>query len=388
QELDGKEELEVLDNICSVTLDRIKEKLLSKSLHAALRIVMIGITNHFPSFEALSIVQIESILKDISQNLQFVKHVHTRFLLLPNLQDVTRTAQHPSLPEWSSNRKHRSIYFADKSMGHILIAEPPSFLTVHDVIAIVVSHRLGAPVILPIASVFACPDGSEKEVLQILHLGTDVGVSKREGRYDCSLGGELLSQDARQVQFLPLRPFYSGEIVAWKTGKEGEKLRYGRVPEDVRPSAGQALYRFPVETAPGETRMLLSSQVYSFKSVSTADLSPAPSLPDVGRVAEVGQPGHSSVSSRTESTDNTAAGLEYGKVSSTELVQAVHDMLSAAGVRMDAEKETLLETTLSLQDQLKESQVALLVEQVCHFYVFYVVLKAVPIGSIGQSLVD
>jgi hypothetical protein len=68
-----------------------------------------------------------------------------------------------------------------------------------------------------------------------------------------------------------------------------------------------------------------------------------------------------------------AAGLEYGKVSSTELVQAVHDMLSAAGVRMDAEKETLLQTTLSLQDQLKESQVALLVEQVCllpliHFF--------------------
>ncbi|KAM3391279.1 hypothetical protein ACQJBY_012755 [Aegilops geniculata] len=363
EELDGKEELEVLDNICSVTLDRIKEKLLSKSLHAALRVVMIGITNHFPSFEALSIVQIESILKDISQNLQFVKHVHTRFLLLPNLQDVTRTAQHPSLPEWSSSGKHRSIYFADKSMGHILIAEPPSFLTVHDVIAIVVSHRLGAPVILPIASVFTCPDGSEKEVLQILHHGTDVGVSKREGRYDCSLGAELLSQDARQVQFLPLRPFYSGEIVAWKTGKEGEKLRYGRVPEDIRPSAGQALYRFPVETAPGETRMLLSSQVYSFKSVSTADLSSAPSQPDVGRVAEVGQPGHSSVSSRTEGADDTAAGLEYGKVSSTELVQAVHDMLSAAGVRMDAEKETLLQTTLSLQDQLKESQVALLVEQ-------------------------
>jgi sacsin len=40
-------------------------------------------------------------------------------------------------------------------------------------------------------------------------------------------------------------------------------------------------------------------------------------------------------------------------------------MLSAAGVRMDAEKETLFEATLSLQDQLKESQVALLVEQVC-----------------------
>jgi hypothetical protein len=50
-------------------------------------------------------------------------------------------------------------------------------------------------------------------------------------------------------------------------------------------------------------------------------------------------------------------------------------MLSAAGVRMDAEKETLFQTTLSLQDQLKESQVALLMEQVClHRYLFLCVI--------------
>lgn len=51
-------------------------------------------------------------------------------------------------------------------------------------------------------------------------------------------------------------------------------------------------------------------------------------------------------------------------MSSTELVQAVHDMLSAAGISMDAEKQTLLQTTLTLQEQVKEFQVALLVEQV------------------------
>ncbi|CAD6261751.1 unnamed protein product [Miscanthus lutarioriparius] len=362
EELDGKEEIKVVNSIHSVTLDRIKEKLRSKSLQNALRIVMISVTNHFPSFEALALVQIEQILEDISQKLQLVQCLHTRFLLLPNLQDVTRTIQHPSIHEWSSNGMHRSICFVNKATGYILVAEPPSFLTIYDIITIVVSHRLGAPMILPIASLFACPDGSEKEVLQILHLGSDVGVSKREGRYDASLGAELLSQDARQVQFLPLRPFYSGEIVAWKTGKEGEKLRYGRVPEDVRPSAGQALYRFPVETAPGETRMLLSSHVYSFKSVSMADLLSAPSQVN-GGVALGGQENLLATNTGTEVTKDVDAGLQYGKVSSTELVQAVHDMLSAAGVRMDAEKETLFEATLSLQDQLKESQVALLVEQ-------------------------
>ena len=66
QELDGKEEIKVVDSIHSVTLDRIKEKLRSKSLQNAFRIVMISVTNHFPSFEALALVQIEQILEDIS----------------------------------------------------------------------------------------------------------------------------------------------------------------------------------------------------------------------------------------------------------------------------------------------------------------------------------
>ncbi|XP_042396486.1 uncharacterized protein LOC121986593 [Zingiber officinale] len=56
--------------------------------------------------------------------------------------------------------------------------------------------------------------------------------------------------------------------------------------------------------------------------------------------------------------------LQYGKVSAKELVQAVHDMLSTAGINMDVDKQALLQTTLTLQEQLKESQVALLVEQV------------------------
>lgn len=46
-------------------------------------------------------------------------------------------------------------------------------------------------------------------------------------------------------------------------------------------------------------------------------------------------------------------------------MQAVHDMLFAAGINMDSEKQTLLQATLSLQEQLKESQATLLLEQVC-----------------------
>lgn len=55
---------------------------------------------------------------------------------------------------------------------------------------------------------------------------------------------------------------------------------------------------------------------------------------------------------------------QSGKVSAAELVQAVNEILSAAGVNMDAEKQALLQKTIDLQDNLKESQAALLLEQV------------------------
>ncbi|OWM86226.1 hypothetical protein CDL15_Pgr011050 [Punica granatum] len=47
------------------------------------------------------------------------------------------------------------------------------------------------------------------------------------------VGEDILAQDALRVQFLPLRPFYRGEIVAWRI-QNGEKFRYGRSTETVR----------------------------------------------------------------------------------------------------------------------------------------------------------
>lgn len=57
-------------------------------------------------------------------------------------------------------------------------------------------------------------------------------------------------------------------------------------------------------------------------------------------------------------------------------------MLSSAGINMDAEKQSLIHTTLTLQEQLKESQVALLVEQVCSLACGFYKIKiiAFPIG--------
>lgn len=268
-----------MHQIGNVPVNKIVDKLLSKSLQDAVCVLINSITNHLPSFEGMSLLQIQSSLEHLAERLQFVQSLYTRFHLLPKLLDITRVMKGYPIPEWEGSARNRTIYFVDKSRTRILVADPPSFMTIYDVVAIVVSQVLGAPAILPIGPLFACPDGSEKAVLRVLKLGSEICVINHEGRSKILVGKELLPQDALQVQFLPLRPFYTGEIVAWKTGRDGEKLRYGRVPEDARPSAGQALYRFPVETAPGQTQVLLSTQVFSFRSVSVADASSLSSLP-------------------------------------------------------------------------------------------------------------
>lgn len=55
---------------------------------------------------------------------------------------------------------------------------------------------------------------------------------------------------------------------------------------------------------------------------------------------------------------------QYGRVTAKELVQAVHEMLSAAGINMELENQSLLQRTITLQEELKDSKVAFLLEQV------------------------
>jgi len=58
---------------------------------------------------------------------------------------------------------------------------------------------------------------------------------------------------------------------------------------------------------------------------------------------------------------------QSGKVSAAELVQAVNEILSAAGIKMEVEKQSLLQRTINLQENLRESQAALVLEQVGDF---------------------
>uniref|UniRef100_A0A7N0RD15 RING-type domain-containing protein n=1 Tax=Kalanchoe fedtschenkoi TaxID=63787 RepID=A0A7N0RD15_KALFE len=365
EEVDDLEILRALDVIQSVPLAAIKARLLSTSFKSALWNLIHGNAMFMATFKNLAPEKMHDSLTLIAEELQFVDHLHTRFLLLPKSVDITSVTDEYNIPEWRDGNRHRTLYFVSRSNNRVLVAEPPTYISVLDVLARVVSHILGSPTLLPIGPLFICPEESENAIIDILKLCSERRYSNPMGGDGCLVGKELLPQDIAQVQLHPLRPFYSGEIIAWRS-QNGKKLKYGRIPEDVRPSAGQALYKFKVETAPGTSELLLSSQVLSFRSIAVSN-DPSSSMPEGNSAASPDRLvlDMAESSSAQEATSQNEAGIypHFGRVSATELVQAVQEMLSAAGVDMDSEKQSLLKTTLTLEEQLVESRTALLLEQ-------------------------
>ncbi|KAL3502258.1 hypothetical protein ACH5RR_036707 [Cinchona calisaya] len=361
EELDTREHINTLQCIGTIQLAAVRHRLLSNSFHAALWSVISSVASEVPTFNPL-FENVQRSLEMVAEKLTFVQRIYTRFLLLPKSLDITRVSKESSVPEWEETSQHRALYFVDQFKTSVLVAEPPDFVSVPDIIGIVVSRVLDSPIALPIGSLFLCPEGSEITLVTALKFCSQKKVTLEGGGIHELMGKGILPQDALQVQFLPLRPFYRGEVVAWRS-QNGEKLKYGRVAEDVKPSAGQALYRFKVETSPGITELLLSSHVFSFRSVSvSSEASSATNVEDDQTQTESGIP---EVSNRAISLSRAqpVQDLQHGRVSAAEVVQAVHEMLYAAGINMDVEKQSLLQMTLTLQEQLKESQAALLLEQ-------------------------
>ncbi|CDP11009.1 unnamed protein product [Coffea canephora] len=360
EELDTREDLQTLQCIQSLQLEEVKHRLLSKSFQAALWTIVGSIASEVPAFNPV-LQNVQRSLKMVAENLKFVKCLYTQFLLLPKRLDITHVSEESMVPEWQERSLHRALYFVDKFETSVLVAEPPDYVSVVDVIGIVVSRVLDSSISLPIGSLFLCPEGSEMILATALKLCSQKKVAEQGNGTDELMGNDILPQDALQVQLLPLRPFYRGEVVVWRS-QNREKLKYGRVAEDVKPSAGQALYRLKVETSPGITELLLSSHVFSFRSVSvSSDASSVTNLDDHHTEIESGIVGSSRAIARSHG--QPVQDLQHGRVSAAEVVQAVHEMLSAAGINMDVEKQSLLQMTMTLQEQLKESQAALLLEQ-------------------------
>ncbi|KAH9323718.1 hypothetical protein KI387_018357, partial [Taxus chinensis] len=377
EELDRQQPLETLEALGSLTLKTVITKIRSPSFHNAAWMVIQNFKEHIPALRHLTKDEVKKILGSAAEKLHFVRSIYTCFVMLPSFVDITLNVsinrKQSLFGEQGNELGHRVLQFVDRSKCIMLVAEPPNVVAVSDILAAVLSRLLDSPMCLPISALFNVPTGSEVRALDLLRLASH---SKNGGNFRSSVhegglpGQELIPADAMQVQFHPLRPFYAGEIIAWRSDSEGgSKLKYGKVPEDVRPSAGQAMYRLQVETVPGEVEQLLSSNVLSFKSMVAGSSSRAVENNDAGfrssshavrSLQELRKPNPQDIKS-TQNQDKHARITR--RVSTSEIVHAVADMLSAAGIPMGLDQQSLLQQTLTLKDQITTSQAALVVEQ-------------------------
>ena len=263
QELDCTEPLQTLVEVGSVSLDAIRHKLLNKSFQIAVSRVFISnstIGSRNPNFQA-----VKKTLELIAERLQFVQCIHTRSWLLPDYNlDITHVSKESNvIKAWGSRFSHRVPCYIDRSNTCMLIAKPPSGVSVLDLVAIVVSHVLGSPIPLPIASLFLCLKDSKTILTNIQKLPSQKRVRDAVGCGNGFLGKELHPEDAKKAHLFGVKLFYRGEIVAWRS-LEGE-LKYGRIPEDVRPAEQARLRGIKVETSPGKTKIIKSSLVSRFR---------------------------------------------------------------------------------------------------------------------------
>ncbi|KAL6974016.1 hypothetical protein U1Q18_028198 [Sarracenia purpurea var. burkii] len=185
EKLDQAEPLQILEQIGSVPIVAIRQKLLNKSFQAALG----GVVN---STEVAACSMPSYSLSSSS----------TVFGYYP----YRRIGKEPIIPELDSGSRNQPLYSVDRPKTCILVDEPPTYISVVDIIAMVVGQVLGHSTPLPFGSLFLCPGDSATATANLL---------------------ELLSEK-----------------------RNGEKLKYGGIVEDVRPSAGQPLYRLKLGNAP------------------------------------------------------------------------------------------------------------------------------------------
>lgn len=132
---------------------------ISTSFRAAVWSVFTSIASDIPAFDNPALENIQRMLGFVAEKLQFVRSLCTRFLLLPKSLDITRVSKETTIPELDGGSQHQALYYVHWFKTRILISEPPSYVSVTDVIAIVVSHVIGSPIPLPIGSLFLCPEG-------------------------------------------------------------------------------------------------------------------------------------------------------------------------------------------------------------------------------------
>ena len=288
--------------------------------------------------------------------------VASRLVFVPHLTVAvhTRVAAEARAPEVSRP------FFDDPVSGKLLVAQPQAHASPADVISAALSDVLCLPAPLPLAHLLTCPDAGLHSVALDL---CDMCVVPTGGSATAGCVGLVVTPaHAALAQFKPLRPFREGEICAWRPpapvlppaeasraaalarasggqapAAQQAALRYVRVVADAAVSPGAVVYPVTVEMAPGEIRTLLSTEVMSFRGTSAVGARPGDE-PAVMEQAAVTQP--------------ATSGTPQPVMHASDAARAVRDLLAAADLPLDLDRDTLLQKTMDMQARLRQAEAA------------------------------
>jgi sacsin len=310
--------------------------------------------------------------------------------------------------------KERVFEFDDAPNGRWYVAAPPPGLPLSALLAAVLSRALDSPVVLPLAPLLEAGVAALREADASgggsgggggSAVGAALGglvpllLPGHDAAYEAAAaaglpGAPLLEADARLLALQPLRHWAAGEVAAYRrsaapgaaaaaaaesragggsgaAGGGGGGLCYARVAADAAPPPGPAaaLATVPLELAPGEFGSLPASQVFCFKSGAEAEgeaaaaaaaaaaapaAAPAPA-PGRGAATAAAAPRGGGAAAAPAAAEDGAAGA----VGAPQLAAAVSDMLAAAGMPLDLEREALLSKALSAARDASEARAAL-----------------------------
>lgn len=217
-----------------------------------------------------------------------------------------------------------------------------------------------------IRALIDCSDSSTTTLISPLRIGTDARFLEERLR---GVPGELVNPiDRRLIEFVPLRTYRLGELVAIKRSLvdsessedpehisnvdiESSDLIYCKIVEIGTQDASGLQYL--VIRCGKDLKRVFNTSVLSFKSGRSCKqvnsmMSSSPSKHKVNHA-------HRSTPSKAKDSSSGVVNNSFDlSISSADVIAALQDMLIRSGIPMDAEKETMMKRILALEENNKQ----------------------------------
>jgi sacsin len=358
-----------------------------------------------PPFEDCTAIEMEIVLRHLQRlfggtsvtsiQVKFVKKINCKYFLRNSQgqkKDVT-SASYENLFYMSSD-KADGVVILNATKLRVCKVQP------HEAVALAINQQVGFILqnLLPLTMVIKLlmapsshtdisPSPENTAVETILASCGFIGQEELVAVFRSLPGKRLLAADEGMLQLMPLRGFVTGEIVAYSD--DNSVFKYGIIKADVTPKAGLLdsrsfdLKQFEVQVDKHRVRVMASTQIYSFTTVSQRGSGSNKSFNKGGHGTSTGLLTYSTpeiaiptmipssvvVTGGKEATvkgetlsdvvvGSGASGIHPSfttgpSISSSHILHAVNDILSRANLSLDSSVTSLMEQNISLRNEIK-----------------------------------